>query len=382
MLFASSRIHRTGSHLIFYCAISLAAVVLGGCNHLRQQVKPEMVYVIAKQTYIRDRVAAVSNRVALVTNGEALEVVEHGRRFVRVKTNKGEVGWVEDHMVINQSIYDQFVALQQQHAHDPVVATGVLRDDLNLHVKPGRDTDHFYLLPENDKLQLLIRASVPKPAPPQSLGSGAHPAAKSTKTKKEPLPGEPEVPMEDWWLVRDSQGRVGWILARRLDVDVPDEIAGYSEGQKIVGAYLLTKVYDPDSSLPDKMVPEYVSVTNAYKDGLPYDFNQVRVFTWNVKKHRYETAYRQRNLQGYLPVVVSQGKNAQGQAVPEFAITVATSDEVHVDSQTGAARPVQTDTLHYQLEGGMVKRVTTAGPPPVASQPKAAVGHAHRHHRG
>ena len=50
------------------------------------------------------------------------------------------------------------------------------------------------------------------------------------------------------------------------------------------------------------MVPEYVSVTNAYKDGLPYDFDQVRVFTWNVKKHRYETAYRQRNLEGLLPV--------------------------------------------------------------------------------
>ncbi len=124
--------------------------------------------------------------------------------------------------------------------------------------------------------------------------------------------------MEDWWLVRDSRGQVGWMLSRRLDVDVPDEIAGYSEGQKIVGAYVLTKVYDPESSLPGKLVPEYVSVTNAYKDGLPYDFDQVRVFTWNVKKHRYETAYRQRNLEGYLPVTISQSKNAQGQPVPDI----------------------------------------------------------------
>ena len=367
--------------------------VLAGCNRLRQHAKPEMVYVVAKQTYLRDRVAAVSNRVALVTNGEPLEVVEHGRRFLRTKTSKGEVGWIEDHMVIDQATYDQFAALQQQHAHDPVVATAVLRDDLYLHVKPGRETDRFYLLPESQKLQLLIRASVPKPAPPQGFLTAPRPPAaskektatgkeKQTAAKAAPA-GEPAVPMEDWWLVRDSRGQVGWLLSRRLDIDVPDEIAGYSEGQKIVGAYVLTRVNDPDSSLPDKLVPEYVSVTNAYKDGLPYDFDQVRVFTWNVKKHRYETAYRQRNIEGYLPVTISQSKNAQGQPVPVFSITVATSDAVKVDPLTGAARPVATDTLNYQLEGGMVKRVTPAGPPgsaPVAARPKAAAAQTQRHH--
>jgi SH3-like domain-containing protein len=322
----------------------------------------------------------------LVSNGEPLEVVEHGRRFLKVKTAKGEVGWLEEHMVIDQAAYDQFAALGQQHAHDPVVATAVLRDDLYLHVKPGRETERFYLLPENEKLQLLIRASVPKPVPPQGLLPAPHPAA-TTKGKKagakETLPGEPAVPMEDWWLVRDSKGQVGWMLSRRLDVDVPDEIAGYSEGQKIVGAYVLTRVYDAESSLPDKMVPEYVSVTNAYKDGLPYDFDQVRVFTWNTKKHRYETAYRQRNLQGYLPVTVSQAKNAQGQALPEFSITVAIGDEVKVDPLTGAARPVQTDVLRYQLEGGMVKRVWTGGAGgsvPVAAKSQAGEVSAHHHH--
>jgi SH3-like domain-containing protein len=393
MFAALSLLRRAGLRLLFGSAICVVLMtVLAGCNRLRQHAKPEMVYVVAKQTYLRDRVAAVSNRVALVTNGEALEVVEHGRRFLRTKTSKGEVGWIEDHMVIDQATYDQFAALQQQHAHDPVVATAVLRDDLYLHVKPGRETDRFYLLPESQKLQLLIRASVPKPEPPQGfLTAPRQPAAGKEKTGKEKqtaakaIPaGEPAVPMEDWWLVRDSRGQVGWLLSRRLDIDVPDEIAGYSEGQKIVGAYVLTKVNDPDSSLPDKLVPEYVSVTNAYKDGLPYDFDQVRVFTWNVKKHRYETAYRQRNIEGYLPVTISQSKNAQGQAVPGFSITVATSDAVKVDPLTGAARPVATDTLNYQLEGGMVKRVTPAGPPgsgPVAARPKAAAAQTQRHHR-
>jgi SH3-like domain-containing protein len=360
-------------------AVSSAVLLtILGCTHLREQMKPEMVYVVAKQTYLRDRVAAVSNRIALVSNGEPLEVVDHGRRFLKVKTSKGEVGWIEEHMVINQAIFDQFAALAKDHAHDPVVATGMLRDDLYLHVKPGRDTDRFYLVPENDKLQLLLRSSVAKPIPQGLLAPP--PVKKALKSSKPTLPGEPSVPMEDWWLVRDSKGQVGWMLSRRLDVDVPDEIGGYSEGQKIVGAYVLTKVYDADSSLPDKMVPEYVSVTNAYKDGLPYDFNQVRVFTWNTKKHRYETAYRQRNIEGYLPVSISQGKNAQGQAVPQFSIKVASGDETKTDPATGVSTPVATDVLTYQLESGMVHRVTAGGAAPAAAtQSAGAPSHARRH---
>jgi SH3-like domain-containing protein len=387
-----SLFRRTGLRRLVNLTICVAVITgLSGCTHLRQQMKPEMAYVVAKQTYLRDRVAAVSNRIALVTNGEALQVVEHGRRFLKVKTSKGEVGWIEDHMVIDQATYDQFAALQQEHSHDPVVATGVLRDDLYLHVKPGRDTERFYLLPENEKLQLLLRASVPKPAPPQGFLTAPHPAAAAKKVSKAgassgakaSLPLEPTVPMEDWWLVRNSKGQVGWMLSRRMDVDVPDAIGGYSEGQKIVGAYVLTKVYDPESSLPDKMVPEYVSVTNAYKDGLPYDFNQVRVFTWNVKKHRYETAYRQRSIEGYLPVTISVGKNAQGGTVPEFSITVASSDEVKVDAATGVARPAETEILKYQLESGLVKRVTAGAAPNTRPAPARAMATgAHAHHRG
>ena len=49
-------------------------------------------------------------------------------------------------------------------------------------------------------------------------------------------------------------------------------------------------------------VPQYLMLLNEPKDGLAWDYNQIRVFTRNRAKHRYETAYRERDMEGYLPV--------------------------------------------------------------------------------
>jgi SH3-like domain-containing protein len=369
---------------------------LCGCSRLRPKPAAQYVYVTAKQTYLRDRVAAVSNRTATVGNGDRLRVLEHGRRFVRVQTEKGEQGWIDEKVVATQAVFDQFEALKKQHQEAPAVASGVVRDDVYLHVSPGRDTERFYRLPEGEKLKLLVRATLPKPVPPGLRAAAPAAAVKGGKggeggNQAAAAPVTPPPPaMEDWWLVRDSKGDTGWLFSRMMDVDAPDALTRYAEGQRMVGAYVLATVNDPEAPQDDKNIAEYVTVLSPYKAGLTYDFDQVRVFSWNLKKHRYETAYRDRNIEGYLPVTVKMAVDPYGKSptattpAPTFSYKVL-SDEagpVIPDPVTGAVVPGKTVTKTYRLEGNLVRRLLPPGttapgeahPEPLAEKKKEMKG--------
>jgi hypothetical protein len=344
-------------------ASACLTIALSGCSKLRPKPPAQYVYVTAKQTFLRDRVAAVSNRTATVGNGDKLEVLEHGRRFIRVQTEKGEQGWIDEKVVATQEIFDQFDTLKQQHKDDPTVASAVVRDEVYLHAAPGRDTERFYRLAEGEKLKLLARATLPKPLPP-----GLKAVAKPDAAGKGPA--VPETPvMEDWWLVRDSKGDTGWLYSRMMDVDAPDAITRYAEGQRIVGAYVLTTVNDPDAEQEDKNIPIYVTVMSPYKAGLTYDYDQVRVFTWSLKKHRYETGFRDKNIEGFLPVTIKLTTDPNGKSptattpLPTFTYRVLADDSGPVipDPVTGAIVPGKTILKTYRLEGNYVHRIVAPG---------------------
>jgi hypothetical protein len=314
-------------------AVLLALALLLACGRSKGRVL-EVMYVSAPQAFLRDRVAAVYSKTATVKNGDRVDVLDREKRFVKVRTSTGAEGWIEQRYVISQQVFDSFQRLTKDHQSDPLQASGATRNDTNLHIEPGRDTDHLYLLPAGTKVSILARG----------MAERGGVVAPPTPTKKDKLSGPA---LEDWWLVRDAQGRAGWLLARMVDLDVPLEIAQYAEGQRFIAFFVLDEVQDGD-----KKVSQYLALLTEPKDGQPFDYDKVHVFTWNVKRHRYETAYRERNLNGVLPVIVTHEDFGREGDLPVFILRVKD------DNGNVAERK-------YKLNTPMVRRVLAPGEQPV-----------------
>jgi SH3-like domain-containing protein len=322
-------------------------LLLPACNRGRNHVI-EVAYVSAPQATLRDQVAAIYNRVGTLKNGERVEVLEREKRFARVRVAGGVEGWIEQRFLVDQKAFDAVQKLTLDNKDVPAQAPGVLRNETNLHITPGRETEHLYQLVAGDKVAILKRSTAEKqlavPVPNRPVRSKPGAAARDTGPA-----------LEDWWLVRDSQARVGWVLARMVDVDVPMEIAQYAEGQRFVAFFVLNEVADVDKGV-QKMVPQYLCVLTDPHDGLPFDFDQVRVFTWNTKKHRYETAYREHGLNGVLPVTVTQETFDKEGLLPVFILRVK-DDAGNISERK------------YKLNTPIVRRVLAPGE--VASKPVA-----------
>ena len=334
----------------------------------------EYVWVAAPSAMLRDRVAALYNKVATVKNGDKLEVLDRQKRFVKVRTSDGKEGWIEQRNVVTSDIYQGFLKLASDNDKAAAQGHGITRSSLNMHITPSRDSDHLYQLAEGQKIELLKRGTgekpgainAPRPAT-EPIKADSKAIAKLESAVEKTAPPAPA--LEDWWLARDVDKHVGWVLARMVDIDVPLDVAQYAEGQRIVGAFVLNTVNDPkyepepddaaataaaapsqpSAAATDYHVrPQYLVLMTEPHDGMPYDYNQARVFTWNTKRHRYETAYREHNLFGMLPVSVGNENFDREGTLPTFTL--------HVQNDQG-----QTVERKYKLNGPIVRLVTVPG---------------------
>lgn len=338
---------RSAPRALALLAALFALLLLFACKHGPLK-KPEMMYVSVSQANLHDRISTVYNKVATVNAGEAVEVIEKQKRWVHVKISEGKDGWLEERYLIGQDVYDGFEKLKTDNAKTQVEARGTTRAELNIHLTPDRESDHLFQMKEGDKADVLKKASSEKnPGAPKMKSLVPKSTVKKidsapAKASAKPAPDEPP-PMEDWWLIRDSAGHVGWVLGRMIDIDVPVDVAQYAESQRITGYFILNKVHDGD-----KDVPQYLVLMSEPRDGLPYDYDSVRVFSWDVKRHRYETAYRERNIVGVYPV--TSGVENFGKEGDEPVFTIQVKDE------TGAVVPRK-----YRMIQPVVRRVLLPG---------------------
>jgi hypothetical protein len=154
--------------------------------------------------------------------------------------------------------------------------TGVLRDEANFRVEPGRSTAVIRRLETGTMFEVLDRVTQERPGFPGSYDA--------------------------WLKIRTTPTEVGWVLATLVEFDVPDDIAQYTEGYTYTAVQSINRVQDSLAGT----IQWYVVGERSPGLDARLDFDGIRVFTWNLRKHRYETAYRLKKLRGVYPIEVNQ----------------------------------------------------------------------------
>jgi len=280
---------------------------------------------------LRKELASKSPAVASVKHGERLEIVETRRRFVHVRASNGADGWTDANLLLTSQQMDELKTLAQTAAKLPSQGAATAYDVLNVHAEPSRQSPSFIQIPEGGSVEVVGHQVTPRIQAAQR----AVPVRRTTTPKKAkgkpkavtyllPLPAPPPAPrnweqmsrpraedlpgyqakaaapppaLDAWSLVRTRDGNAGWVLARMLVMSIPDEVAQYAEGHHITAYVPLGDVNDGDQ------VKHNWLWTTAVSDTEPSEFDSFRVFVWSSKRHRYETAFIDRNATGYYPVL-------------------------------------------------------------------------------
>jgi hypothetical protein len=161
---------------------------------------------------------------------------------------------------------------------EPPQNTATLRQDGNLRIEPSRTSGVIKRLDNGSKFEVLERIIKPRPNSDSSVDA--------------------------WLKVRSSPTEVGWLLSSLVEFNVPSELAQYTEGYSYTAVKPINQVQDSIGG----PVNWYVIGERATGIDPAVDFNGVRVFTWNMKMHRYETAFRARGIRGVYPLEIGQDK--------------------------------------------------------------------------
>jgi hypothetical protein len=322
-------------------------------------------YVSERSVTLWSSVAQVREQLGVLLYGDHVDVLARRNENVKVRTASGQVGWVEGRYLMEPDLWQRSAKLLQQAQTIPIQGRGRTKVPTNLRVAPGRTEPRLYQFSRNTPVEIVGRAV-------------ADWVQVSDDKESEGEPGETK--KEDWFLVRATATRppgegvvrnsaittttqpgdqtipiAGWVVARFVSLDLPDPVREGTESANVrpVAWFELNRVTDADGEHP-----QYLVAATKAPEGAPCDFTTTRVYTWNPRKSRYETAFIDNNLCGALPVRI--GKDAKGE--PEFRFHIMGEPDEHV------YRLIQTVVRRVKEEGATGKHA----PEKSKSKPAAA----------
>ena len=282
-------------------------------------------YVSERSVTLWSSVAQVRQEIGVLLYGDHVDVLARRNENVKVRTAAGLTGWVDGRYLMEPDLWQRSSKLLKQAEAIPVQARGRTKVPTNLRVRPGRTEPRLYQFSRNTPVEIVGRATADWVQASDEKESGGEPSG----TKK-----------EDWFLVRGTATRppgegvvrnsaittttqpgdqtipiAGWVVARFISLDLPDPVREGTESANIrpLAWFELNRVAEADGQHP-----QYLVAAMKGPEGAPCDFTTTRVYTWNPRKRRYETAFIDSNLCGTFPIRLGKGDKGE----PEFRFHV------------------------------------------------------------
>jgi hypothetical protein len=333
-----------------WMAVFLQLCLLAGCS-ASEEVERSLgvAYVGAMRLELYAELQPQPEVTGELGLGEEVELLRRRRNFFYVRGPAGQQGWTHRSGLFNEAQANEVKALAELAAEAPSQGEARVYAKLNVHNHPNRAAPTIFQLQEDDLVAMIAHERHPRgpydpgplfapttrrdvdkadsdareallfpyPEPPPAwLRLSGVPAARLRELAEAGVvDGYHRAPVavdgDLWTLVRKADGMAGWALTARLAPAIPDRVAQYAEGARIMAYFSL----GPEERQPQSQ--HWVWVTQSRSD-LAHDFDSFRVFVWNLRLGRYETALIQRGVEGYLPVE----RVADSEGNPRFRLMV------------------------------------------------------------
>jgi hypothetical protein len=325
-------------------------------------------YIGERSVTLWSGVAQVREPLDALHYGDHVEIVARHNDSVKVRTTSGETGWIDARSLMETALWQRSAKLLGEAQELPVQARGRTKVATNLRVLPGRTQPRLYQFGRGIPVEIVGRAV----ADVAQASDEKESASDTGDSRKEDA--KEDAKKEEWLFVRGLATRppsetnprtpdtstttqpgdrtspiAGWIIGRFVELDLPDAVRDGTASANVrpVAWFELNKVGDITGAKP-----QYLVAGTRGADSQPCDFTNIRVYTWNPKKTRYETAYIENNLCGQVPVRIGTGPKGE----PEFRFR-----SKDANPPAGNSQGANNDERVYRLIQTVVRRIRDDG---------------------